>query len=259
MKKILLFSAIYIIFSTVGLYSYDWSSKQFTVEKTEKSDIETILSLKDASGNPFTVTYKELTNDKAEIIIKLNQQFRNWKDMQIDKLSFTVESNEIQVFVLPSKYDYKEVNIVPHIPAGMLFIYSDLYKFNFRLVKDNYFIKIEGVFINEDSFSDSLVEAIKDPVKYLEKTNPLYIITKVSQMEENIQNLKYSLLMLNTMSSFGKPEMIDQKVIKRTIEIKSANPKFEVKDIVNQLEKEKFKTSKKVVNAILQIYMNEFQ
>ncbi len=256
MKKILLFSAIYIIFSTTGGFAFDWTSKQYTVEKTDKSDIETILSMKDASGNPFTITsQKDISNDKAEIIIKLNQQLRNWKDMQIERLSFTVDNNEIQAFVLPSKYEYKGVNIVPHIPAGMFFMYGDLYKFNFRLVKDKYFIKIEGVFINEDNFSDSLVDAIKDPVKYLEKTNPLYIITKVSQLEESLQNLRYYLLIANTTGS----DPIDQKIINRTIEIKKANPKFEVRDIVNQLEKENYKTSRKIVTSILQIYLNEFK
>ncbi len=281
MKKFILLP-VFIFFVSSSLYAFNWEEYKIKVERIEKKENETITYLKGPGNIDFTVRSDANISDKnGEIILKLNKELRSWKYINTEKIDFVVLKGKVQAVVIPSSYSYQNINILEHLPAGMLFSFDEGLRYNFRITVQNIFIRIKGRFINEVLLSEKILKAIKDPVAYLTTYNPRYMLKKIMGHQNEIEKLKEGLKslkkkhekLLNTHEKlknavltlhntgflgFGVTE-IDKKVIKRIIQLKKSNPKITKDQISEKLEKEKLKASSQEIFLILSIYFNEFE
>jgi len=273
---------ILVIFISSPLAAYDWSKKNIKVENTDQKETETLLTLKAEDNTVFNVRYKEDIEESAvDIILKLNGDFRKWKDMEVASLEFVVQKNLVQAVIIPSKYTYQDTNIIPYMPAGMLFEYTETLQYNFRINVENNFIRIEGNYISEQLLSDKIVKAIKDPVAYLTTYNPKYLLRKIFDSQKQIEELKvnYSALLESHKSLEDKHEklkaavmgihntgflgfgdkMVSKIVLKRVLELKTANSKITKDEISKKLDAEKIEYKGNEISLILKVYYNEFE
>ncbi len=189
MKKLI--TLLIIVVSTQALYSFDWSKHELNVESTIVQDSETIITIKDKNEKVFTVKYyNEISDENANSIIKLQKSFDKWRYMKVGSLKFVISNDIIEIVIIPSKFVYNNKNIVPYLPAGMLFIYNAELKYNFRMTKNNLFVRIKGRFKDERKFCRNLLYAVNYPHKYLKKRDPEYFLTKLTQLENNLQSLE---------------------------------------------------------------------
>lgn len=272
MRRILLTLCL-IIFISTNLLAVDWPARNITVVEKKEIEERTELVLKDAEGHQFMVQYDgTLDEGSAAAIVKLLKIFYAWKNITIDTMRFNVSKQSMSISIFPSKYEYKGKDFLPYLPAGMLFIYTDTLSYNFRLTKDNLFIRIKGEYTYEKLIGDKMTEALKNPHAYIRKRDPEYFLAKLSQLEEDLERtrarqhtfrneynkLRYALMYLHNTGVLWGKNPINKKAIERVVEIKKNNPKIKKDDIVKQLDKEKIEISGKELDIILAVYFNEF-
>jgi len=275
MKKKVLFVMILVLLSFTNAMSMDWSSIGFSVVESGEKDTEKFVVLKDSQNNQFRVRYYDDFNEKwGKVVKSLNTDFRNWKSMKVQKLEFFQNNDSLEILVVPSSFKYKGVNFIPSIPGGLVFIYDYSLNYNFRLNKDNYFVRINDRFVNEAFLCERMKEAYDDPVSYLKKREPEFFLQKLNELEDSLLKLKKSHAAI--LESHGKLQdavmyyensgflgfgntKIKKDVVKKVIELKKDKPSLKAPEIVKVLEKQKVKASEKEVSLILNVFYGEYE
>lgn len=250
MKKIIL---IMMIFSA-SLSAADWSSEGYTLKSTHKEgDIITDV-LSDKDGNALTVSYMgELNDQMIQFVKKMNSDFRSWESMKVDNLKFSFTGNEnIQIFVKPSSYQYKDVDLMTYVSNGIMFTYRVNLVYNFRIMVDKLFVPIKGIFLEEKSFNDKILSAIKDPTTYINARDPEYLLEKLEKVTTDLERLRAAYL-----ASLNGYRLVDKEIIDKVLELKSKNPSYTGRDIYKEMRDEKIRVSSGTIKDILRIYYNE--
>ncbi|MDH4261760.1 MAG: hypothetical protein OEV78_01810 [Spirochaetia bacterium] len=252
MKK----SIILLFIFCASISAADWSSYGFSLKNSQKdsSEIKTDTVL-DKNQNEITITYSgELTEKNFAIIEKFNEDFRSWKSMKVKTIKFNVLNDEVQIFVSPQSYSYSNVNIMEHLSSGILFNYRVNLMYNFRIMVEKLFVPIKGIYIDEKTFNDKIISAIKDPVTYINARDAEYLLEKLEKVSTDLERLRNAEL-----ASENGNRLVDKEVIDIVLDIKSKNPSYNYKDIYNKISDEKLvKTSSGIVRSILRIYYNEY-
>ncbi len=267
MRKIIFSVLILVFLSLSNAMAYDWGSAGYSVLDSGSEDEESFIQLKDRAGNEIKVRHnKELSDRWGELIIKLNGEFRTWKNMKPEKIEFFVNNNSLEILIIPSSFTYKGTDFIPHIPGGMMFVYDYFLSYNFRVTQDNYFLRINDRFMYEDLLCARMKEAVDDPVSYLKKREPEYFLKKLTELENAQKKLEQSQERLTNaviyyensgFLGFGNTQ-VKKIVVKRIIELKTAQPEIKAADIKKKLSSEKVEASEKEIGLVLNVFYNEF-
>ncbi len=227
------------------------TNEVITILHTTNTGTETLTSLEDKNRNIFKVANIEpLEENTAMNILMLKDQFYAWSNMKIDEIKFMVSEKGLDISVLPAEFSYSNINILSHLPAGMMFDYKNSLNYNFRIKKDNYFIKIRGSFPGETELCEKIAEVIRDPEEYLKKHDPAYFLMQLQEIKDELDMLRRAIVVLKTEKN------ISGKIIERVLELKEKYPSYNLYQIQVMLSREKIKLSKKEINTILTVYMN---
>ncbi len=282
MKRLLFIVLASVFYFSVPAFSADWKSVGITVKSKKNVKDEVNLVVVDKKNRTFFVRYKsEPTQQIIEKISKLNNGFNLWKNMKIGKVSYVVENKIIKVVLIPKSFKYRNKNFVPHLTAGMMFIYEDNLVYNFRITNKRMFIRINGGFISEKKLSQSIYMAIVNPMVYLKRRDPSFFLRKLTKIEDSIidqnkkyeklvekynilskkhEKLKYAVLTLNNEGFLGFGiNKINIKAIQRILELRKSNPNISKDDLEKQLEKDNIKISGSEIELVLNVYYNEFK
>lgn len=266
----------------LGLRAYDWESRGIKVQNTEQNGEEIYLSLVDGSGRQFGIKYfNELAPADVEQILNLRNSFYGWKNMKPARMDFFVTGQVIEIAVFPQKFTYKNTDLLPFVPGGMLFTQAGDLSYNFRITRNNIFIRIAGQYRDEDELGAKMLEAINDPQGFLKKRDPEFFLVKLTALEERdraMQQQYESLLkehqalleshrrLVNAVMTFHNTGFlgfgeyaIDPKVVSRIVELKTADPSMKLDAIRARLEQEGLKASKDEVHLVLGVYFNDFE
>lgn len=272
MKVKTLLISIFLFLSVSGAMAYDWASAGMELKESGSTEEENFIILKDSSANEIKVRFTgELSDTWSEAVVNLNKKFRSWTYMKVDKLEFYVNGNTLEILIIPASFNYHGMDFLPHIPAGMTFLYDYDLRYNFRVTKNDYFLRINDRYIDESFLCQRMKEAIDDPVAYMKKREPEYFLRKLSELEEaqartekvsseNFDRLARALLYYENTGFLGFGNTpVKPQVIKRVIELKAADPKTTKDKIKAQLETEKLAATDKEITLILNVFYNEFE
>lgn len=263
MKKVFIICAVLYSFQ---LHAFDWSSKGITVVEKGETDGRTELVLKDDKDNKFILSFFAEPDDAiSQSVIKLNRDFRNWKNLKIDSIKFMYEQGGLEISIMPKSFSYEGKELATYMPSGMQFTYSYLLQYNFRINIDRLFVRIAGDFESEEAICKKIISAIENPREYIKKREPEYLLTKLETLETKYQRLAdefYKLraasLMLHNSGFFSSPAPIDKQIINRVIDMRLKDPSLTREKIADALEKDKVKASSREIDLILKVYFNDF-
>mgnify|MGYP001768693297 CR=1 FL=1 len=252
---------------TGSAMAYDWNSGGYTLVNTGTEGEENFLNVKDDKGVPLKIRYHgELSDTWSEKIVELNKKFGEWKYMKPESIEYLFTGNSLEILILPASFNYSNTDYLPFIPGGMTFIYDYALRYNFRVTRNEIFLRLNDKFIDEESFCKRVKEAVDDPIAYLKKRDPEYFLQKLNELEESMALLKSGhekltksvLYFQNTgFMGFGN-NPVKTAVIKRVIELKTADPSLKSEKLKEALEKEKIEASEKEIKLILNVFYNEF-
>lgn len=267
MKKTIFTVAILFFFSISNASAFDWSSRGLTLKDSGSVDEENYIILEDSSSIEVKIRFRnELSNSQSETAAELFSGFKSWKYMKMSRLEFFLVHNTYEILIIPSSYKYKDVEYTPYIPGGLVFIYEDYLRYNFRVNRDSFFLRINDRFINEEILSVRIKEAVDDPIAYMTKRDPEYFLQKLTELENMQGELKRrqeriagALLYFENSGFLGFGNTpVKNSLIKRIVELKTANPDIKADAIKEKLTDEKIEASNKEIKLILNIFYNEF-
>jgi len=269
MKRKAIYSLIFIVSFVSGAMAYDWQSSGWSVKETGVQENENFLLLQNNYGKEIRVRYLEAEFDDTwgDQIVALYNRLSTWKYMKPAAIEFFINGRTLEVLVIPEVFNYKGYDFMPHIPGGMTFLSDYELRYNFRVTKDQFFLRLSDKFIDEELLCRRMKEAIDDPISYLKKREPEYFLSKLNELEEEQKKLytrqekliNAVLYFQNTgFLGFGN-DQVKPIVLKRVIELKTSDPTLDKEKIKLILEKEKVEASEKEIELILNIFYNEFE
>ena len=221
------------------------------------------FACKDSSGQAFTVIYAETPDPKyTKDIIALKNIIFNFKTVKIRELKIAVnEKKGIEAVLLCDSVSWQGNELVSFLPAGLFFIYDQqTVKYDFRLVKDNFFVRINGNLISEDDLLKKVYDAWVNPAEYIKKRDPEYLLGKLQELQEELQRiengnikLKQVIIALNNKNVPVAPEIITE-----IQQLKKNNPAITSGEAVLKLAEKNFKISGKTAALIFAVWFNEF-
>ena len=262
------FILLFICALTSSASAYNWSAAGFQEVASGVEEDESYLILKDKGSITIKIKY----NDEAPIgweekLVELNRRFTKWESMKVSAIDYLVTNNSIDALIKPSYFTYKNSDFLPYLPAGMTFILYDYgISYNFRITKDNLFLRLNDKFIDEESLCKRMKEALDDPVVYLKKREPEYLLQKLNELEGDVALLKiYHDRLANSVLYFHNSGFlgfgnspVKSSLIKRVVELKTKNPAMTLDQIKKQLDTEKADYSGSELKLILNIFYNEY-
>lgn len=284
MKKLLI---LVILTVSVNVYAYDWSKIDAAKEEIASSD-SNVVPVKMSTGNTIYIENESNVNDeKAASIDKISKQFFSWENIKINKLKILVTKSELIIAVYPERFVYKKTNLLPYVTSGIMFSYKDsILRYDFRIMRNNIFMKISGVFLNEELLAKKVYEAVKDPQSFIKRRDADFFLAQIDKIDEEMDKLEARIMTLEKENKqlksslkeqdekvdklvvavtsfqndrfFYNSKPIDKKIIRAVIAEKEANPNITVKETVENLKKKNVEVSAKQVEIIFAVYYNEF-
>lgn len=266
--KIYIFAVLLLLLPlTTLLRAYDWTGaavareEMLQVLSVSNNETETNITLQDKNSNVFLVDFLDPMDDNTmSRILKLKNDFYTWPELKINRIQFRFSDGELEMTLLPDRFLCNNTNVMPYLPAGMLFRYTDTLHYNFRMVKENLFLKLEGIFLNRIEFSQRLLDALRNPLAYIKKQDPEYFMAKLDLLQGQMDaltrennTLKWALITLIN------EEKITEENIAKVVKIKKGNPRLNPGQIRDILSKEKVKLSKGQISVILTVYFSEYE
>jgi hypothetical protein len=261
MKQKYFFIFLILLFSNSGFAS--WEGTGIAVESQEKE----VIQLKTSQGNKFEMIAQEpLTSDTVAKIKKMTELFFQFEKISISRLRFIVKKNALVEAYLPiTKLIQDSVNLQSFFPAGLVFFYNESLNYDFRMHKNNIFLRLKGQFISEKELLSKVSQALDNPLAFLEKNSLESLKAKIEHQQNEFDILKKefdylrnSVLMLHNKGFLSGPKKIQSHKISRAILLKKQNPGWNTETIQEKMEAEKIDISEDEVALILAIYFNEF-
>jgi len=292
MKKRLLILAALFAGCVCGAFGLDLSTYGFQVTGTHQENNMTAYDAKDANGTAVSVlSAAALTDANAKSLRDLLGTLEGWKYLKIDHLRAKFNSDgSADVVVMPSSFSYKNVELTAYLPSGLQFSYNGSIAYDFRMLKDNLFLRLKGQVFDENQFAERLLSAVKDPILYLQTTDPEYLqrrmdelVAKVDTLSAQIvslgaqiaslgaqiaslaadhqksdNSLKVAIVTLNNKGFFGNITPVNSHDVDEIVTLKRADPTPTKDQIAERLKQKAVKVPGNVISLVLGVYFNQF-
>lgn len=268
MKKTIFTTMILLFLSISNASAFDWASRGLSLKDSGSLDEENFIMLEDRSSIEVKIRFRnELSNNQAEKVADLFNGFKSWKYLTMSRVEFFWINDTCEILIIPTSYKYKDIEYTPYVPGGLVFIYDNYLRYNFRVNKDNFFLRINDRFISEEILSGRIKEAVDDPIAYLTKRDPEYFLQKLTELESMHKELKErqeriagALLYFENSGFLGFGNTpVKNSLVKRIVEIKTEEPGIKADAIKAKLADEKIEATNKEIKLILNVFYNEFE
>jgi hypothetical protein len=242
-------------------FGADWAKLGLTVIEKKEGDGAYEYRLKDAGGQEFDIQgEKEPGDDSVQKIIDLKATLSARELFKIKEIRFIILPNSIDAVIVPSFFTYKDTDILPSLPSTILFSLSDRLEYNFRIVKDNIFMRIKGDFSTDAELGEKVVGGIKNPLSFVRMRDPEVFLTRINEIEEMNKKLRNAVMTWHNTGFLGiGSSPIEQKKIDRVTELKRQKPDIKKDEVKAILEKEGISVSGKELSIIFSAYFNDFE
>lgn len=263
MKRIILAVTVVILLVSVHSYAVDWKKFDGEIISTSQDGQKTVVTLKDRKNKVFKIIYHDeaMLEKVAPKINKYKKEFYDWQEITFTDISFMVFDNYLEVIVIPQKIAHQQTNLAKAIPAGITMLSppdQEKMHYDFRIIKDDYFLRIEGDYTNEEELITKLRYAYDYPLVYLRRADS-GLVKGGSQNGATDEKTRQALLYLLNEDWNGRPKSVPPAIINQVVELKENNPWMSKRELWKVLKKDKVKISKRELELILIIYFNEFE
>jgi len=266
MKRLILITVVFfLIVISARTFALDWQSLNASVIDTKEDGAKTVLTLKDGQNRIFRVTFQDqvITAAIADKIIKYKNEFYSWRQIHFQEVNFIISASSVEIIIIPSEIAHDQINLATVVPAGITMTYypeKEVLYYNFRIMKDNLFIKITGDYLNEAEMLSKLTSAYDNPSAYLQRNEPEpeNLSKELDNLKEETEKLRQALIYLHNEDWLYRFKSIPPETIKRIVELKQSNPGMKKSELWKELKKEKIKITKQEFKLLLIIYFNEY-
>jgi hypothetical protein len=173
------------------LAALDLTSAGITVLSSQPDGARTVYELEDSQGRTITVIAdKEVTDEQAKAVLYLRDTLTGWKSVTAASLRVTLSGDKAEALVVPTSYSYDGMELTKLIPSGMQFYMDTILEYDFRMRVGSIFLRMKGQFFDEDQLGVRVVEAARDPIRFLERTDPEYLYRTLQEVTTALKGLE---------------------------------------------------------------------
>ena len=183
--------------TTAAVVLPDFWSKHGVSLLAEES--QNFFLLKTQTGQEFYLKDIESTVPlQSQRLLDLITLFYGWQQIKISRLQFVTNAGTIRVVLIPAAVEFQQKEYLPHIPSGILFSDDgEQLSYNFRVVNNALFLRIQGSYLNEEELLQNIADAISAGEKHIAEQDPNYLIQKIKDLSQEIILLRRTLISLN--------------------------------------------------------------
>lgn len=231
MKKATLIFPILLLTVSLSAFGVNLSSYGFNVTNTQQETNQTVYTIAEPNGFSFTVvSANTITDAGAKVLQAVVSTLSGWTNLKISQAKIVLNAQRADILVIPTSFVYKNVNLAQYMPSGMQFYYDKYLEYDFRMLKDNLFLRMKGEVYDESQFAARLYSAVQNPVLFLQTNNPEYLLKRLNDLTSKLETLTQQL-------------SVQKK------EIAAAASKLSGQIALLSKEGEAFKTSQSAVNT----------
>jgi hypothetical protein len=165
--------------------------------------------------------------------------------------------------------------------------------YDFRLVKDNYFIRIRGQYFSPDMLLGRMEEAVSDPAKYIAVHDPEFMVRQIADINvrdtrqdgelaglksdlerlseahekldeayrellKDFENLRYAYASETKRGIYGRKAPIPRQELDAVLSARKARPNATLDDIYSEMRDKGIKITKAKIAVILNAYLGEY-
>jgi hypothetical protein len=192
MRTTLPFAALLIAaLAATPLGAVDLASLGITVISATPDGGRTVYELQDSRRNRLTVVGdKEVTEAQVKAVLYLRDSLTGWQNMTLPSLRITLSGDKAEALVVPSAYGYQGTELTRYLPSGMRFYLDSIIEYDFRMKVGTLFLRVKGQLFGEQELGARLVAASKDPVGFLQQTDPEYLFRTVQEVVAELKALQ---------------------------------------------------------------------
>lgn len=262
-KKHLIIVAFLLLFACMPSYALDWKKFDAEVTTISKDGPQTTITLKDRKAKVFKVVYQDeaMLEKVAPKINRFKNEFYGWREIGFTDISFMVFDNYLEVIVIPIEIIHQQNDLAKSVPAGITMMSppdQEKMYYDFRIIKDNYFLRINGAYLNEEELVNKLRNAYEYPLAYLQQ-GELTGAKASGVVSGTNDTTRQALLYFLNEDWNGRPKSVPLETIAKVIELKQNNPWMTKAELWKVIKNEKVRITKREMELILIIYFNEFE
>ena len=261
-SKFLALGAALLIFSSpVFALEYTLGDPQPHPLGVERVGTVTASGLSFVLDGPAT-----LSGSQEQQVQVLLQTFNSWQGVKAVSLKLQVNPTGVEAVLVPENFDLGAAgNAAGYMPSGMWFNSKDYLEYDFRLAVKNVFVRIQGSYFDFEAFKARLREAIADPVAYVQKNDPIYLFSRLTELAKTVEGLqsdlnalRYSGTALANRDFFGGMHPLDPAEVTKVLALKAANPDKFGKAVYEAYKAGGGKLSDSEVFLILGVWYKDF-
>lgn len=171
------------------------AERGYGATSAERSGNRTIYRAQGSSGRRLSVDAPgELRSADAEVLLAMHDRIAAWQSLNPAVLSFTVETGQVRLHVLPSRFSEDGKDFLPFTPGGLSFTGSPgSIDYDFRLKADSYFIRFQGILTSERLVLERLKAAVSDPAQFIRDNDPAYAAFRIAELQGELAELQKRL------------------------------------------------------------------
>ena len=230
---------------------------------------------------------------EKKVISRFYNELVQIEGLTVSQASIIFSKEGFEAVIVPESFVKDDIDFASYLPAGLTFVYRTYTVYDFRMLKDNYFVRIRGEYFSPEDLLEKMKSAYDDPVKYIVSHNPEYVVTKLGELELENSNqescldkmekeyqklseahndlmkqhmelmadyskLKFAFIAAVKKGIYGSKKPVPQEHIDKVLAIKKANPSYTYNEIYAEMKSQGIKISKGKVALILNTYLGDF-
>lgn len=194
MKKARLVLPLLLLVGTGVAWSVNLQDYGYTVTGSHTQNSQTVYDASDAQGQTFTVASTQpLSDADVRILGSVLQTLAGWRDLKIGQLQFLFTGGRADILVIPTSFLYRGVDLAKYMPSGIQFYYDTYLQYDFRMLKDNLFLRLKGAVYDESQFAQRAYSAVQNPVLFIQSNDPEYLLQRLNEIASAITSIQAQL------------------------------------------------------------------
>lgn len=177
-----------------SLTAVELTDRGYAVSGERQEDGITLYDVRDNDGNALTVgtATGSFSNQDMNVLEIVRETFFNMDYLTIGEMKVVFSRNQADVVVIPRRYRFDGINLAALMPSGMRFIYTDFLEYDFRMLIEGLFVRMQGQYFTEQQFLERLARAARNPAAYIQSTDPRFVFSRLDEMSEQIARIENS-------------------------------------------------------------------
>lgn len=208
-KKVTIIT-ILLLCGTGILFAGAFENMGLTVLSRQVKQGQISWKIEDRTGDTAeVVTTGEPTRSEAEVVSYVLDLFPRWDYLAVKSIRVDLTDEVAQILVVPDSFVYEGTDLAKYMPSGMQFYYQKFAEYDFRILVDDLFLRIQGQLYTEEQLCEKLKTAIENPAAYVQSHDPEYVIEQFKQVNAKIEELNQADKNKETEISNLKEEVAD--------------------------------------------------